>query len=188
MPSLAAASNLLRLHPPLTLALRRLSIHSVASRDSGDRRTSGPDKNLLRAKTLLLKEPSHLLSSPLVGPPISSERQASLLPNQAIGFVASSQANFMRVVVEKPGPDPQNTNSDSSNLLDPRIGTDLLCVVRDLLKKIKRRVLVGDKVNDDLIMSALFHKLKWSHWLLDLVHFATKYSTNRQRYGWTFYK
>lgn len=56
----------------------------------------------------------------------------------------------MRVIVEKPGPDPQNSNSNCSNLLDPRIGTDLLCVVRDLLKKIKRRVLVGDKVNDDV--------------------------------------
>jgi ribosome biogenesis GTPase / thiamine phosphate phosphatase len=109
----------------------------------------------LRAKTLLLKEHSRL-SSPLVGPPIPSERQASLLPNQAIGFVASSQANFMRVVVEKPGPDPQNTNPDDGGMLDPRIGTDLLCVVRDLLKKIKRRVLVGDKVNDDLRVSALF--------------------------------
>jgi hypothetical protein len=83
----------------------------------------------------------------------------------------------MHVVVEKPGPAPQNTNPDDGNTLDPRIGTDLLCVVRDLLKKIKRRVLVGDKVNDDFGVSALFHKLKRSHWLHDLVHFATNYGT-----------
>ncbi|KAJ4814773.1 hypothetical protein LUZ62_027339 [Rhynchospora pubera] len=141
MPSLAAASSLLRLHPPLTLALRRLSISSAASRDSRDRGTSGLEKNLLRAKT------SHLLvSSPLVGPTIATHRQIALLPNQAIGFVASSQANFMRVVVENPGPDLETSYPNGNNLLDPRIGTDLLCVVRDLLKKIKRRVLVGDKV------------------------------------------
>lgn len=64
----------------------------------------------------------------------------------------------MHVIVEKTGPHPQNSNSNGSNLLDPRIGTDLLCVVRDLLKKIKRRVLVGDKVNDDVRATALFHK------------------------------
>ncbi|XP_078156390.1 minichromosome maintenance (MCM2/3/5) family protein [Carex rostrata] len=143
MPPLAAASNLLllRLHPPLTFALRRLSISSLSNP------TSHPDNNPLRAKTSLLNDSSHLIrSSPLTGPALSTNHQTSLLPNQAIGFVASSQANFMHVIVEKPGPDPQNSNSDGSNLLDPRIGTDLLCVVRDLLKKIKRRVLVGDKV------------------------------------------
>lgn len=160
MPPLGAASNLLlRLHPPLTLALRRLSISSVSNRDFGDGRTSDPDKNLLRAKTSLLKDSSHhIRSSPLTGPALLSDHQTSLLPNQVIGFVASSQANFMHVIVEKPGPDPQNSNSNCGNLLDPRIGTDLLCVVRDLLKKIKRRVLVGDKVNDDVRASALFHK------------------------------
>ncbi|KAJ3675763.1 hypothetical protein LUZ60_004805 [Juncus effusus] len=128
----------LRLRPSLS-SLRRLSISISASR-----RFSNPDKHLQRAKSTLLKPSSAntlLSSSPLLGDSIPS-----LLPNQAIGFVASSQANFMRVIVETPGPDPRNPNEDSVDPTDPRIGTDLLCVVRALLKKIKRRVLVGDKV------------------------------------------
>lgn len=52
-------------------------------------------------------------------------------------MVAAAQANFMRVVVESV---PVSTDSDSM------VGKELLCVVRALLKKIKRRVLVGDKV------------------------------------------
>lgn len=56
----------------------------------------------------------------------------------------------MRVIVEKPGPDPQNTDPNYNKLSHPRIGSDLLCVVRDLLKKMGRRVLVGDKVTDSI--------------------------------------
>lgn len=47
----------------------------------------------------------------------------------------------MRVIVQTP-PLPNS----SPELDDPRIGKELLCVVRALLKKIKRRVLVGDRV------------------------------------------
>jgi ribosome biogenesis GTPase len=58
-----------------------------------------------------------------------------LLPSQATGLVAASQANFMRVIVDAAPPG-----------LDHHRGSDLLCVVRALLKKIRRRVLVGDRV------------------------------------------
>lgn len=44
----------------------------------------------------------------------------------------------MRVIVQSSG---EGSDDDSS-----RIGVELLCVVRALLKKIRRRVLVGDKV------------------------------------------
>lgn len=49
----------------------------------------------------------------------------------------------MRVIVESAGGPPDNPTIFNE---DPRIGRELLCVVRALLKKIKRRVLVGDKV------------------------------------------
>lgn len=49
----------------------------------------------------------------------------------------------MRVIVESAGGAPENPGFFGD---DPRIGRELLCVVRALLKKIKRRVLVGDKV------------------------------------------
>ncbi|KAL5717620.1 thiamine phosphate phosphatase [Ranunculus cassubicifolius] len=83
--------------------------------------------------TLQSREKTSSLSpilSPSNPPPI-------LLHNQAIGMVASSQDNFMRVLIQNPNPNvPAN----------PRDGVELLCVVKAVLKKIKRRVLVGDKV------------------------------------------
>ncbi|CAN6270488.1 unnamed protein product [Urochloa humidicola] len=70
------------------------------------------------------------LAAALPPPPPSD-----LLPSQATGLVAASQANFMRVIVDAAPPG-----------LDHHRGSDLLCVVRALLKKIRRRVLVGDRV------------------------------------------
>ena len=72
-----------------------------------------------------------------------------LSPNQAIGMVASAQANFMRVNVIVP---PEHSIALKNEGLkipegsESGIGVELLCVVRAVLKKIKRRVLVGDKV------------------------------------------
>ncbi|XP_020589911.1 uncharacterized protein LOC110031172 [Phalaenopsis equestris] len=88
-----------------------------------------PNKNLLKARNVIKDLPS--LSRFL-----SPEQNLNLLPDQATGFVAASQANFMRVIVDSVG------DSDSGG----RVGTHLLCVVRALLKKIRRRVLVGDRV------------------------------------------
>ena len=47
----------------------------------------------------------------------------------------------MRVIVTA---EPEKTEDSSSS--SSKVGTELLCVVRAVLKKIKRRVLVGDKV------------------------------------------
>ncbi|KAK3040833.1 hypothetical protein RJ639_029177 [Escallonia herrerae] len=91
-----------------------------------------PNKHLLKSRDIK----RHLSGpSPIFTPEEFSPR--TLSPNHAIGMVASAQANFMRVVVsEKPAA------SDGGE--GP--GVELLCVVRALLKKIKRRVLVGDRV------------------------------------------
>lgn len=86
-----------------------------------------PNKNLLKAREAVGNLSS--LSSAL-----SMEHTPNLSSHQAIGMVASAQANFMRVIVLY------------SNNTPASIGLELLCVVRALLKKIKRRVSVGDKV------------------------------------------
>ncbi|XP_019093603.1 PREDICTED: uncharacterized protein LOC104750544 [Camelina sativa] len=61
-------------------------------------------------------------------------------PDHAIGTVATAQADYMRVIVQ------DVHESVKSNHGDDKIGVELLCVVRNLLKKIGRTVLVGDKV------------------------------------------
>ncbi|XP_057457501.1 small ribosomal subunit biogenesis GTPase RsgA 1, mitochondrial [Lotus japonicus] len=103
-----------------TLLIRRfrsLPISAAARQPKQD----APSKNLLKAKKHSLKEFSTL------GPVLSHDNTPPLSESQAVGVVAASQANFMRVVL-------------------PSGGVELLCVVRALLKKIKRRVMVGDKV------------------------------------------
>jgi ribosome biogenesis GTPase len=92
-----------------------------------------------------------------------------LREDQAVGQVVAAQANFMRIFIERTwnnehmvgSPEFQNPNqnpreegveqlSTSLNAWEVssgvKAGTELLCVVRALLKKIKRRVLVGDRV------------------------------------------
>ncbi|CAK9215175.1 unnamed protein product [Sphagnum troendelagicum] len=94
-----------------------------------------------------------------------------LREDQALGQVMAAQANFMRVFIERAweadaaAPDAvvaaerngelasseldcaqQNGQEENGNGVEARQGTELLCVVRALLKKIKRRVLVGDRV------------------------------------------
>ena len=49
----------------------------------------------------------------------------------------------MRVIVTA---EPDRIEDSSSSSSSSKVGTELLCVVRAVLKKIKRRVLVGDKV------------------------------------------
>ncbi|KAL6011323.1 hypothetical protein ACLOJK_001769 [Asimina triloba] len=85
-----------------------------------------PDKNLLKAKESIKELSSLTHDSPIQSRP-------TLQPSQAVGLVAAAQANFMRVFVE---------DSAAGN----PVGIELLCVVRALLKKIRRRVFVGDKV------------------------------------------
>lgn len=92
-----------------------------------------------------------------------------LREDQAVGQVVAAQANFMRIFIErtwnnehmagspefqKPNQNPREEGveqlSTSLNAWEVssgvKAGTELLCVVRALLKKIKRRVLVGDRV------------------------------------------
>eukprot|EP00884_Botryococcus_braunii_P018339 jgi/Botrbrau1/5189/Bobra.0172s0059.1 len=58
-----------------------------------------------------------------------------------VGQVKSSQANFVRVAV-----DSVQSKGTEGDHLSTQAGRELLCVVRGLLKKIKRQVLVGDRV------------------------------------------
>ena len=101
----------------------------------------------------------------------SSGEGLVLRADQAVGQVIAAQANFMRVFLERTGLDEQaegafvreeNGGADdrsSANVpstsgavnawevnCGAKAGTELLCVVRAVLKKIKRRVLVGDRV------------------------------------------
>lgn len=76
-----------------------------------------------------------------LAPVLSPDHKPSLLPSQAIGTVATAQANFMRVVVQDDGEGAIDNGGE-----EDRNGVELLCVVRAVLKKIRRRVLVGDKV------------------------------------------
>jgi len=94
-----------------------------------------------------------------------------LREDQALGQVMAAQANFMRVFIERAWEADaaasdavvaaerngelasskldcaqENAQQENGNGVEARQGTELLCVVRALLKKIKRRVLVGDRV------------------------------------------
>ncbi|KAL2519703.1 Minichromosome maintenance (MCM2/3/5) family protein [Abeliophyllum distichum] len=93
-----------------------------------------PQRNLLKARETFKKQFSSL------APVLSQNDKPNLAENQAIGTVAASQANFMRVIVNSlPLEDARTADSE-------RFGVELLCVVKAVLKKIKRRVLVGDRV------------------------------------------
>ncbi|XWS69233.1 hypothetical protein CRYUN_Cryun04dG0161800 [Craigia yunnanensis] len=100
-----------------------------------------PNKNLLKAKHTF-KDYSSL------APVLAPNETPSLSESQAIGTVAAAQANFMRVIVQAEQKPQGGENSSSPEEEDSsnKIGVELLCVVRAVLKKIKRRVLVGDKV------------------------------------------
>ncbi|XP_013701830.2 small ribosomal subunit biogenesis GTPase RsgA 1, mitochondrial isoform X1 [Brassica napus] len=118
----------------------RRSFHLLtlsARRDNPDvSRKPQPSKNMLRAKHIGKHHSS-------LAPVLSPDHNPSLLPSQAIGTVATAQANFMRVVVQDGDGDGDDRSSSTSSSKD---GVELLCVVRAVLKKIRRRVLVGDKV------------------------------------------
>ncbi|WCJ38743.1 Small ribosomal subunit biogenesis GTPase RsgA [Euphorbia peplus] len=126
--------------PTLHYLLRRIPIISAAAkpqqqkpRNDNASRKPQPSKNLLRAKQNF-KDYSSL------APALSLEHPPDLTESQAIGTVASAQANFMRVIVQSLASEASRSSDES------KIGVELLCVVRAVLKKIKRRVLVGDKV------------------------------------------
>ncbi|GMJ03690.1 Small ribosomal subunit biogenesis GTPase, embryo defective 1688 [Hibiscus trionum] len=116
--------------PAVTTALRRLVILSAKRTRHNVSRKPQPNKNLLKAKHIF-KDYSSL------APVLAPNETPPLSDSQAIGAVVAAQANFMRVIVQG----EQEEHGDSS-----KTGVELLCVVKAVLKKIKRRVLVGDKV------------------------------------------
>ncbi|PPS10530.1 hypothetical protein GOBAR_AA10113 [Gossypium barbadense] len=125
---LPAITTVLRRHSP---PYRHLFIVSAKQTPPNPRQSVSkkpqPNKNLLKAKHTF-KDYSSL------APVLAPNETPSLSDSQAVGAVAAAQANFMRVIVQREPEDGMKT------------GLELLCVVRAVLKKIKRRVLVGDKV------------------------------------------
>jgi len=91
-----------------------------------------------------------LLSAPADNSPLSN----TSLPTEVVGRVMSAQANFVRVRVDGAATGEEAPSSSSSFNTNPLLGpllthlprTDLLCIVRGLLKKMKQTVLVGDRV------------------------------------------
>ncbi|TKY47756.1 putative ribosome biogenesis GTPase RsgA [Spatholobus suberectus] len=132
--SFASSFSMLRQRAVASAApvlLRRFRCVPIAGRQQNPNKQhqqAAPSRNLLKAKRTL-KEFSSL------APVLSVDDSPPLSESQAIGVVAASQANFMRVIVPEEHP--------SSGTFR---GVELLCVVRALLKKIKRRVMVGDQV------------------------------------------
>lgn len=137
---------------------RSITFVSAASRhyqnqnrsQNASRKVQQPNKGLLRAR-----ESVKQLST--LAPVLLQEDKPQLSQNQAIGLVAASQANFMRVIIQSLPSEPSSETEKSDNAGDSisigeakggevRIGVELLCVVRAVLKKIKRRVFVGDRV------------------------------------------
>ncbi|XP_050206568.1 small ribosomal subunit biogenesis GTPase RsgA 1, mitochondrial [Mercurialis annua] len=106
------------------------------------RKSQPPSRKMLKAKQTLAKEYTTL--SPILSP----DTAQNLSDSQAIGTVAAAQANFMRVIVQTLPPSTTFQKNDDQEDGDSKskIGVELLCVVRAVLKKIKRRVLVGDRV------------------------------------------
>lgn len=123
--------------PVFANLIRRLSIAAAKHRNPNNvsKRIQNPShKNLLKAKRIF-KDYSSL------APILSKNDSPPLSESQAIGLVAASQANIMRVIV------PSISSSEGEECEE--CGSkrmELMCFVRDLLKKIKRRVMVGDKV------------------------------------------
>ncbi|KAJ9169344.1 hypothetical protein P3X46_017548 [Hevea brasiliensis] len=155
--SIASMSLFLHRTPTLHNLLRRITsfrhLPVIAAKQQQQKnpnnvsRKPQPNKNLLRAKQSF-KEYSSL------APVLSLEDKPDLSDSQAIGTVAAAQANFMRVIIQSLPSSSELSSTfqkseeeaSSSNSDEGKIGVELLCVVRAVLKKIKRRVLVGDKV------------------------------------------
>ncbi|XP_015076954.1 small ribosomal subunit biogenesis GTPase RsgA 1, mitochondrial isoform X1 [Solanum pennellii] len=141
-----ASFSLLRL--PLTVSATRHRFFSAFIVAAGrrqnpnnvSRKLQQPTKNLLKARETINNHFSTL------APILSLEEKPQLSHDQAVGTVASSQANFMRVIVQHIPPETSVDPSGSFSKGSGEIGVELLCVVKAVLKKIKRRVLVGDKV------------------------------------------
>ncbi|KAG7658737.1 RsgA GTPase domain [Arabidopsis suecica] len=87
--------------------------------------------------------PNKTILRSFLAPVLPLDEKPNLVELQAIGTIATAQADYMRVIVQDV---PESDNGE-----DDKIGVELLCVVRKLLKKIGRTVLVGDKVLVDKV-------------------------------------
>jgi len=112
------------------LRLRRSFYFLSAIRQENPNVTKNPHPN----KTILRS---------FLAPVLTLDEKPNLVELQAIGTIATAQADYMRVIVQDV---PESDNGE-----DDKIGVELLCVVRKLLKKIGRTVLVGDKVLVDKV-------------------------------------
>ncbi|KAG0478435.1 hypothetical protein HPP92_013154 [Vanilla planifolia] len=99
----------LPLLPAVHFRHRPTSSISISISISAARRSS-PDKNLLKAKDVAK-------DVPLVSRFLSHDQSLTLLPDQATGFVAAAQANFMRVIVDSAGA-PAAGDSGSCGMKD----------------------------------------------------------------------
>nr|GEV68375.1 small ribosomal subunit biogenesis GTPase RsgA 1, mitochondrial [Tanacetum cinerariifolium] len=173
-PSLISTSTtVIRRFTATTTTFRPLTITSSRNNNNNNRESlttrkhqqPKPNKHLLKARDNV----KHYTTTSL-SPSFTLADTVNLSPDQAVGKVASAQANFMRVVIQPNATSSSSSSSSSSEGLDENSmtssssegrsegvtsslltedggeGVELLCVVRSLLKKIKRRVLVGDKV------------------------------------------
>ncbi|CAA7058424.1 unnamed protein product [Microthlaspi erraticum] len=72
-------------------------------------------------------------------PVLSSDKKNPLFKSEAIGTVVITQANYMRVIVQ-----PEAVNGDERS--SSKTGFEILCQVRTILRKLGKRVMVGDRV------------------------------------------
>ncbi|GAQ82341.1 protein with ribosome small subunit-dependent GTPase domain [Klebsormidium nitens] len=131
----------------------------LAVRAAGSRKTGGGRPKVRRKRSVQWAPPAGTAGSEDL-----IESEVVLREDQALGQVVTSQANFMRVLVEKSeataGDEAATAGGEKATVSgeiatagqasapagSPRNGSELLCVVRALLKKIRKRVLVGDRV------------------------------------------
>ncbi|CAH9117284.1 unnamed protein product [Cuscuta europaea] len=122
--------------PAINIAARRYN----QSLDNVTRKVPHQNMNLLKAR-----EDFKRFSSP--ASVLCHEDKLNLSQDQAVGTVSASQANFMRVIVQSlPSEVCTISELTEGSGGTPGVVVELLCVVKAVLKKIKRRVMVGDKV------------------------------------------
>ncbi|KAK9675411.1 hypothetical protein RND81_11G006100 [Saponaria officinalis] len=121
------------------LLLRRKLSLLVTTASSRNHQQPPPHKHLLNSRDISRAKQQQHQQLTTLSPSSTAAATTALPPDKAVGMVTSAQANFMRVVVE-------HSATSFEKSVESSKGMELLCVVRAVLKKIKRRVLVGDKV------------------------------------------
>ncbi|XP_062110654.1 small ribosomal subunit biogenesis GTPase RsgA 1, mitochondrial [Humulus lupulus] len=130
-------------HPTLNNVLRGIRCFSIAAAKQQQNPNSVSRKLHQQTNKKLLRAKHTFKDYSSLAPVLSPNDKPPLSETQAVGTVASAQANFMRVVVQS---EESSGNLDEGSDDSSRNGVELLCVVKAVLKKIKRKVLVGDTV------------------------------------------